>query len=403
MNLAIRDVRHNLGRFALTAVGLGLLLMIVMGMGGIYKGIEEDAVLLIDEIGSDLWIVQSETRGPFAELSRLPSIIEDRALTVPGVTNARRFITHTVQREHHGRPIRISIVGLAWPSDQGDWLPIISGRTLRQGHYEMVADESLGLPIGEMVRLGKDSYRVVGITQSMISSGGDGLAFLTVADALAVQFDSVGEATRLERAARRGRAEHIDLVQSQPGLLERADLPTSMIPAIGSPTVSAILVNIEPGVDIERVRSVFAGWADVSVYTAEEQRQLLLKGPVDRARRQIGLFRMMLVVISAIIMSLILFTMTLDKIHDIALLKLMGAKDRVVIGLVLQEAFLLGGIAYGIAFVLGKQLFPFFPRRVIITPDMLIWLAFAVIIICIVGSSLGIRKAMAVNPNEVLS
>ncbi len=403
MNLAIRDVRHNLGRFALTAVGLGLLLMIVMGMGGIYKGIEEDAVLLIDELDADIWIVQNETRGPFAELSRLASSVEDRAWTVPGVSNARRFITHTVQREHQGRSIRISIVGLSWPGDQGHWLPIISGRTLSQGHFEMVADQTLGLAVGERVTLGKDSYRVVGVTQNMISSGGDGLAFLTVSDALAVQFDSTGEATRLERAARQGRAEHTDLVQSQPGMLERASLPAGMIPALGSSTVSAIMVNLKPGVDPARVQSVMEGWADVTVYTAEDQRQLLLQGPVDRARRQIGLFRVLLVAISAIIMSLILYTMTLDKVHDIALLKLMGAKDRVVIGLVLQEAFLLGGIAYGIAYLIGERLFPFFPRRVIVTTDMLIWLAFAVAVICVVGSLLGIRKAMSVSPNEVLS
>ncbi|MCL4197678.1 MAG: hypothetical protein KJZ69_09320 [Phycisphaerales bacterium] len=64
MNLALRDVRHNLGRFGLTAVGIGLLLMIVMGMGGIYQGIVEDATLLVDELDADLWLVQAETRGP---------------------------------------------------------------------------------------------------------------------------------------------------------------------------------------------------------------------------------------------------------------------------------------------------------------------------------------------------
>ncbi len=403
MNLAIRDIKYNLGRFSLTAVGLGLLLMIVMGMGGIYKGIEEDATLLIDRLDSDLWIVQNQTRGPFAELSRLSPSVEDRAQTVPGVANARRFVTHTVQREHLGRPIRISIVGLSWPMDQGDWLPIISGRPLRQGHFEMVADRTLGLAIGQQVRLGKDIYRVVGVTANMISSGGDGLAFLTIADALAVQFDSVGEATRLERAARRNHAADTDFVLSQPRMLERADLPAHMIPAIGSPVVSAILVNLKPSVDTEKVKSIIDGWADVTVYTAEEQRQLLLQGPVDRARRQIGLFRVLLVAISAIIMSLILYTMTLDKIHDIALLKLMGAKNRVITGLVLQEAFLLGGIAYILAYFIGKQLFPFFPRRVIVTTDMLVWLAFAVAVICVIGCSLGVRKAMGVNPNEVLS
>jgi putative ABC transport system permease protein len=403
MNLAIRDVQHNLGRFGLTAVGLGLLLMIVMGMGGIYKGIEDDAVLLVDEIDADLWIVQRNTRGPFAELSRLPANVEDRALAVPGVATSRRFVTHTIQREFEGKPLRIAIVGLAWPTDKGQWLPIIAGRSIAQAHYEIVADRTLNLPLGTRLKLGKDTFAVVGITKNMIGSGGDGLAFLTVADALAVQFDAAGEATRLERAARRGRAQGLDLTRSQPGLLERADLPSSAIPAIGSPLVSAILIDLKPGIDPEAVRSTMAGWADVSVYTGAQQRQLLLQGPVDRARRQIGLFRVLLVAISAIIMSLILYTMTLDKLHDIALLKLMGAKNRMILALVMQEAFLLGAIAYVLAYFIGQSLFPYFPRRVIITNDMLIWLAFAVAIICIVGSSIGIWKAMSVEPNEVLA
>jgi len=403
MNLAVRDVRYNLGRFLLTAVGLGLLLMIVMGMGGIYKGIEADATLLVDQLRTDMWIVQRNTRGPFAEFSRLPASVEDRARAVPGVSDARRFVTHTIQREYRDRPLRMVIVGLAWPTDRGEWLPITSGRTLGQGHYEIVADRTLDLAIGDEIKLGKDIYRVVGITKNMIGSGGDGIAFMTVSDSQAVQFDAVGEATRLERAARRGRAEQIDIGLTQPELLERAGLPASEIPALSPPLVSAILVNLKPGVDAELVRETMSGWADVSVYSTEEERDLLLRGPVDRARRQIGLFRVLLVAISAIVMALILYTMTLDKIHDIALLKLMGARDRMILGLVMQEAFLLGGIAYGIAYLIGERLFPYFPRRVIITSDMLIWLAIAVAVLCVVGSSLGIWKAMRIQPNEVLA
>jgi len=386
-----------------TAVGLGLLLMIVMGMGGIYQGIVADATLLVDRLEADLWIVQRNTRGPFAELSRIPPSVEDRARAVPGVANARRFVTHTIQREHNGRPLRVAIVGLAWPTDQGEWLPITSGRTLAQGHYEMVADQTLGLAVGDRIKLGKDEYRVVGVTRNMIGSGGDGLAFMTVADAQAVQFDAVGEATRLERAARRARARDMDIGLTLPGFLERAESPASAIPALGAPMVSAVLVTLIPGVDAESVRATMAGWADVTVYTGDEQRQLLLQGPVDRARRQIGLFRVLLVAISAIVMALILYTMTLDKIHDIALLKLMGAKDRMILGLVMQEAFLLGGIAYVLAYLIGERLFPFFPRRVIVTNDMMLWLAFAVAVLCVAGSSLGVWKAIRIQPNEVLA
>jgi hypothetical protein len=78
VNLAVEDIRHNVGRFALTATGIGLLLMLVLGMGGIYGGLVHEATLLIDRLEADLWVVQHGTRGPFAEISRVPATLAPR-------------------------------------------------------------------------------------------------------------------------------------------------------------------------------------------------------------------------------------------------------------------------------------------------------------------------------------
>ena len=135
MNLATKDIRHNFGRFALTTVGIGLLLMIVMGMGGIYRGLIHEATLLVDRVGADLWIVQGDTRGPFAEISRIPATLEDRVRAVPGVAGARRFVSHTIQREHNGRPLRMVVQGLSWPDDRGEWVPLVAGRPLGRAAF----------------------------------------------------------------------------------------------------------------------------------------------------------------------------------------------------------------------------------------------------------------------------
>lgn len=96
MNLATKDIRHDLGRFAMTTIGVGMLLLLVMGMAGMYQGFVVEALLVVDRIGADLWIVQRDTRGPFAELSRVPPNLVHRALAVPGVKSAREFIYHTI-------------------------------------------------------------------------------------------------------------------------------------------------------------------------------------------------------------------------------------------------------------------------------------------------------------------
>jgi putative ABC transport system permease protein len=403
MNLASKDIRHNLGRFALTTVGIGLLLMIVMGMGGIYRGLIAEATLLVQKIGADLWVVQGSTRGPFAEISRVPANLEDRARAVPGVAATRRFVSHTIQREHRGRPLRMVVQGLSWPEARGDWVPLVGGRPLRQAHYEMIADRSLGLLLGEKTQLGKDVYEVVGLTKGMVGSGGDGLAFFTVSDAQAIQFDTPGETMRLEREARRARVEAQDIGQVQPLLLERSAGLASGIPALIPPQVSAVMVTLQPGADAAKVAATFSTWPDITVYTTQQQIDLLLSGMVDKSRRQIGLFRVLLVIISTIIMALIVYTLTLDKIHDIAMLKLIGARNGVIVGLILQQSVLIGALGYSLAWWLGQFAFPRFPRLVMIETADLLWLAAIVLGISVLASLLGIWKAMRVEPNKVLS
>ena len=403
MNLAVKDIRHNLGRFALTTVGIGMLLMIVMGMGGIYRGIIEDATLLVDRVGADLWVVQRDTRGPFAEISRVPTNLVHRVAAVPGVATAREFVYHTIQRERDGKPLRIAVLGLSWPTDKGEWVPLVAGRPLARNHFEMIADKTLGMRLGEKIRLGKETYTVVGISSSMISSSGDGLGLFTVADAQAIQFDIPGEAVRLEREARKARGQRSELGARQPALVEQAFQPTAEISAIARPQVSAVMVRVAPGARVEDVASTISAWGDVSVHTRQGQNALLLKGPVEKARRQIGLFRVLLTVIATVIMALILYTLTLDKLHSIALLKLIGAPNRVILAMILQQALALGVLGYGIAYLLGQKIFPNFPRRVILTEGDLIQLALIVLGISVLSSLLGIWRAMQVQPNEALS
>lgn len=403
MNLAVRDIRHNAGRFAFTSVGIGMLLMIVMGMGGIYRGLIHEATLLVDRIGADLWIVQGNTRGPFAEVSHVPANLEDRVRAVPGVADARRFVSHTMQRMHEGRPLRMVVQGLSWPEDRGDWVPLVAGRALRRAHYELIADQSLRLPLGSRIRLGKDTFEVVGLTNGMVGTGGDGLTFFTVSDALSIQFDQPGEAVRLERAARRDRVEGMDLGRLQPLLLDRAAGLSSGIPAFAGPQVSAVLITLLPGADEATVRRILGTWPDITVYSTQEQEDLLLAGMVDKARRQLGLFRVLLIIISTIIIALIIYTLTLDKIRDIALLKLIGARNSVIMGLILQQALLMGVVGYGMAWWMGLYVFPYFPRRVLIEPMDLASLAIIVFVISTLASLLGIWKAMRVEPNTVLS
>ncbi|MDP2306830.1 MAG: ABC transporter permease [Pseudomonadota bacterium] len=373
MNLAWKDIRRQGLRFVFTGLGLGLLFAIVLAMGGIYKGMVADATVLVDAVGADLWVVQRETRGPFAERSTVPRNLEDRLRVVEGVASAESFTYATIQRGDVAHPVRMGVVGLSWPANRGQHLPLVGGRALGAAHREMIVDQSLGRALGEHVPLGDDVYEVVGVTKGFVSSGGDALVFVTEPDADAILGWTAPESRRLA------------------GSRDAEVLP------------SAVVVKLLPGYRAEDAQARISSWPEVTVWTHEEQRGLLLHGVIDKARKQIGLFRALLSVVSAIIVALILYNMTVAKSYEIALLKLLGARTRVIVGMILQQALLLGAIGYGMAVAIGGLAFEHFPRRVVVGPEELGGLAALVVLISVLASAAGIVRALRIPPTLVLA
>lgn len=402
MILAYHDVRRRPWRFAGTAIGVGLLFTVVLAMAGIYAGMVKDATLLVDVMDADLWVVQGETRGPFADASRLDPSVERRIAAIPGVRSAESYSYQILQRRHGGRDLRFALVGLAWPDNRGATLGLVAGRPLAQPHGELLVDASLGLPIGTEVALADDTYRVVGLTRSVLSSGGEPVAFVTIADAQRIALDAPPDAQLTERERRLERLRATDLGRGQPQLEDLAVDPTWQPPALAAPPVNAILVRVESPTRLADVQRHLATWSDVTAYTRAEQHDLLLQGVIKKARVQIGLFTTILTLTAGVIVAMVIYTMTLEKTHDLAMLRLMGAPVRMLAALVIEEAWLLGALAYLIALGIGDLAFPQFPRRVVITSTIQTLGPLLVLVVTSLASGLGVAHASRVDPGKVL-
>ena len=147
---------------------------------------------------------------------------------------------------------------------------------------------------------------------------------------------------------------------------------------------------------------VIRRWKHLSVLTDREQKQLLTQTVIQRARRQLGLFMSVLTVVSAVIIALIVYMMTMEKIREIATLKLIGAPDRTIIGLILQQALLMGVIGFVVGTVLVYAFNGYFPRRIVMLPEDIAMLFGVVVLVCLVASLLGVRAALRVDPAEAL-
>lgn len=375
MNLAYRDIRHKLGRFVLTCLGLGLLLGVVLAMIGIYRGLVIDALTIARAPAVDVWIVEANTRGPFAEASRIPGDTREAIARIAGVAAAGSLTYQTVEAQHRGAKLRLYVIGYE-PTRPGGPPEILEGRSIARNHYEMVADRTSGLELGDRILLGRSTYTVVGITRDQVNSGGDPAVYITLPDAQKLQFDLAPPAARVQMA--RG-----------------AD-------GAARDTVNAVVARLQPNASADAVAETVRRWKHLSAITQEEQELILSRSLVDRARRQIGLFTSLLLVVSAVIIALIIYTMTMDKLKQIATLKLIGAPDRTIIGMIVQQALALGGIGFAIGATLIVNIKDYFPRRVVLEPDNVLILGLIVFAVCLLSSGLGVRAALRVDPATAL-
>ncbi len=375
MNLAYRDIRHSFGRFLLTCLGLSLLLGVVLSMIGIYRGLVEDALTLLRTPAIDVWVVETDTRGPFAESSRIPGDTREAIARLQGVSEAGGVTYQSVESRRGGEKLRLYVVGYE-PGRPGGPDRIVSGRTIGRSHYELVADRRTGLSLGERVELGRETFTVVGLTDGQVSSGGDPVVYITLKDSQKLQFELAPPAER--RAIARG---------AGPG---------------DTDTINAVVARVSPNSSPERVADAARRWKHLAAMSEAEQESILIQSVVERARKQIGLFTAILLVVSAVIIALILYTMTMDKVREIATLKLIGAPDRTIIGLILQQALAMGLIGFGFGALLIIAIKDYFPRRVVLVPEDGLLLATAVIFVCILASGLGVRLALKVDPATAL-
>ncbi|CAA7623474.1 ABC-type antimicrobial peptide transport system, permease component [Candidatus Terasakiella magnetica] len=375
MNLAFRDIRHKLGRFLLTCVGLALLLGVVLSMIGIYRGLVDDALSLVRAPAVDLWVVEAGTRGPFAEASRMPGDTREMVARVPGVAEAGAVTYQTVETRHRNESLRLQVVGYE-PGRLGGPAGLAEGRAIALRHGEVVVDIRAGIALGDRLRLGRDDYLVVGRTRHHVSTGGDPVAFLSLRDAQDLQFLPKPSTYRRDQA--RG-----------------APPPTT-------DTVNTVLARLLPGVSPEAVTREIGRWKHLGTATQVQQEAILVQSVVEKARRQIGLFTGILMVVSAVVIALIIYTMTMDKVREIATLKLIGAPDRTIVGLILQQALAMGMVGFGLGAALVNLVADKFPRRVLLLPEDAALLGVLVLIVCVLASSLGVRLALRIEPAAAL-
>ncbi len=374
IHLAKEDVKHTLGKFIVTAMGVGMLLGIVLIMMGVYRGMIVDAEVLLNDLNADLWVVQEGTLGPFAEASRVHEDLQYTIKSLQGIDKSCAITFQNIQLPRNNAKVRVFAVGYDVYGDINPINPkrLVAGRPLSKDHYEIVVTDKTGFSLHDKIKLGRHIYTVVGVTHGSVSSGGDFLVYISLKDAQELQFSYSNKRIQTDRAR---------------GILNR---DTHM--------VNAIIARVKPGYSAVKIAGTIRKWYHKSVYTKKQQRAVLTKHVVEKASKQIGMFTAILIIVATIIISLIIYTMTLEKMKEISIMKLIGLPNIMIVRMIVEETLLLGILAFIFGNIFSHIIYSKFPKRVVLEiPDA--WMLFGVIMVAsILASFVGVKKVINADP-----
>jgi putative ABC transport system permease protein len=434
MNLAFKDISYHRFRFLSSTLGVSLLVLVIVTIGGIIRGVILDSATIIEKTGADLWVVQAYgahpqggTLGPFVEMSRLPQLAWHAIQSIPGVAEVGPLAMAWEHLEVMPQPTPLmkfmylntllntaTMVEPGWmamPKLQrfvvvgyqlgklGGPAEIVTGRGIEASHYELVADMSTGFHVKQKLHLGNFDYTVVGLTQHMVGYTADPVIYATLPDAQNIIFQSDPNLLRSQRAAVEGNT--AELAATQPRL-QPAFVSNAVDTLSNTRFINAIAVKVQPGTSVQAVAEHIERWQHLKVYTAAQSVNLQLMGSNRLILFQLALFRDILVIIAGTVIGLIIYTFTLDKLHEIAMLKILGAPSTMVYGMILQEALLIGVTGTLLGSFLEFVVEPYFPRRVLATTGDVLQLLIAMTGVTLIASILAVRRAMHADPRSVI-
>jgi putative ABC transport system permease protein len=316
--LARKLLLHDRLRFAVAIAGVSVSVMLVLVQVGLYFGFMNTASSIIDASSADLWVGKAgnesfEFASPFDERTFY------KVASVPGVERAERVLMNFAQfKLANGGDLGVQIVGI---ENGGSLLApwhVVAGNAHRLGEAgAIVVDRSeyakLGIDhIGHTTEISGVRAQVVAMTQGIRSFTTSPIVFTDL------------------RSAR------------------------AYMAGLGTDAVTYVLVKVKPGVDVDWVKSQIDQLPHLAAYTTHEMSQRTQAYWSSRTGVGAGFFTTAVlgVIVGFVVVGQILYSGTLQYLREYGTLKAMGARNSMVVRVILAQAM----ISAGLGFVLGGGL-----------------------------------------------
>ena len=337
---AFRDLQWRRRRISIAILGTSLVFAITLLLTGMSNGFEVEAARLVDHLHADTWAVRRGAAGPFLGQQPFQEGGVHDVTAVAGVSQATPMVfgRKTVGR----RSLReVNVFG---SSARGLGTPEVDEGRLVAARGEIVVSTTLGYRIGDQVVLSGQRFTVVGRVRSWTAVAGVPNVLVSFKDAQDVVFG-------------------------------------------GMPLVSAIAVHGHPQATPGGIEFVD---------NARAKNDLLR--PLGNGKAAIGLFASLLWIVAAAIVGSVIYVSTLERARDFAVFKATGTSSISIVGDLAVQAVLVSIAAAAIGAVVATALSPKFPLPVVVPPSAYLLLPVAAVLVGVVASGFGLRRAVTVDP-----
>ncbi len=319
--LARKLLLHDRLRFAVAIAGVSVSVMLVLVQVGLYFGFMDTASSLIDASSADLWVGKAGN-----ESFEFASPFDERAFykiaSVPGVERAERVLINFAQLKL---------------ADGGDLGVQIVGIETTPGRAPLLAPWNVAA--GDAGRLAEPGAIVVDRSEYP-----------------KLKIDRVGHTTEIAGVLARVVAMTSGIRSFTTSPIVFADLRTarSYMPGLGPDAVTYVLVKVAPGASIDDVQRRISALPHLAAYKTAEMSARTRAYWSSRTGVGAGFFTTAVlgVIVGFVVVGQILYSGTLQYLREYGTLKAMGARNAMVMRVILSQAM----ISAALGFVVGGAL-----------------------------------------------
>lgn len=365
VSIAREILFHDKLRFFITVVSLGFAIVMMVYDLAMFFGVTGDSVSLIDRAQAELWIskkgeihLNAPSIIPHSALGRALRREDVQQACALGISAGNLKIGDT-------RPVQVVGIDPACPLFQ-PW-DLVAGAVSDLRRKDTIIVDDLALrgrfqaSLGEIAELNGEELSIVGIT-------------------------------------------HGNKSFTSPFVYINLDAFENLTGNLGF--YNFVAVQLKPGADPNPViTSLIHSDSDLAVFPTSQFRQATILALISQGVGMIFVIVIVGVVVGMLIITLTMYTATMELLRDFAILKALGATRRVIRGIVLEQAIIQTAASFGIGLAASLGVNYLVETASGINgkfPTIVMGACFFLLVaLAILGSLISIRKATRVDPAMV--